>query len=113
MKPIERIAQLHDLGRKYADAYGDCEHLKHFRKSKLAILKIEYQKEDPKRSNIACEDLARANPEYLELLEGLKIATKISTAALWELRTSHAGINLYQTRKADERAELNIQSKMT
>lgn len=113
MNAHQRIMELHALSKKYADAKGDCEHLKHFRKSKLAILKIKYQKEDPKRSNIACEDLARANPEYLELLQGLKEATKISEAALWELRTSHAGINLYQTKKADERAELQIQSKLT
>ena len=113
MKPLDRIKELHQLGRKYATAKADCEHLKHFRKSKLAMLKIKYQKEDPKRSNIACGDLARIDPEYLEVLDGLKVATEISEAALWELRTSHAGINLYQTKKADERAELQIQSKLT
>ena len=113
MKPQERIVQLHHLGKKYAKAKSECEYLKHFRKSKLAILKAQYLKEDSRRSNVACEDLARAHPEYLEVLDGLKIAIEISEAALWELRTSHAGINLYQTKKADERAELQIQSKLT
>jgi len=111
--PEQRIAQLHDLGRKYAKAKSESEYLKDFKKSKLAILKIKYQKEDPKRSNIACEDLARSDSEYLKVLDGLKVAIEISEAALWELRTSHAGINLYQTKKADERAELQIQSKLT
>lgn len=113
MNAHQRIMELHELSKKYASAKADCEYLKHFRKSKLAMLKIKYQKEDPKRSNIACGDLARTDEEYLEVLEGLKVATEISEAALWELRTSHAGINLYQTKKADERAELQIQSKLT
>lgn len=113
MKPIERIAQLHDLGKKYAKAKADCEYLKHFRKSKLAILKAQYLKEDSRRSNAACDDLARSNPQYLEVLDGLKVAIEISEAALWELKTSHAGINIWQTQRADERAELKMQSSLT
>lgn len=113
MKPQERIVQLHHLGKKYAAAKADCEHLKHFRKSKLAMLKIKYQKEDSRRSNIACGDLARIDPEYLEVLNGLKVAIETSEAALWELKTSHAGINIWQTQRADERAELKVQSALT
>jgi len=108
MKPIERIAQLHDLGKVYAKAKAECDYLKHFRKSKLAMLKSEYLKEDSRRSNKACEDLARTHPEYLEVLEGLKEATQISEAAHWELKTSHAGIHLYQTEQATKRAEMQI-----
>lgn len=113
MKPIERIAQLHDLGRKYAKAKAECEYLKHFRKSKLAILKGHFLREDSRRSNAACDDLARAHPEYLEVLDGLKVAIEISEGALWELRTSHAGINIWQTQKADARAELKVESSLT
>lgn len=113
MRPIDRIAQLHDLGRKYAKAKAECEHLKYFRKSKLAILKAGYLKEDSRRSNAACDDLARAHPEYIALLDGLKIAIETSEAALWELKTSHAGINIWQTQRADERAELKMQSSLT
>lgn len=113
MRPIDRIAQLHVLGRKYAKAKSECEHLKHFRKSKLAILKAKYAEQDSKRSNAACDDMARANPEYIELLSGLKEAIEVSEAALWELKTSHAGINIWQTQRADERAELKVQSALT
>ena len=113
MKPIERIAQLHVLGKKYAKAKAECEYLKHFRKSKLAILKAYYQNEDSKRSNACCDDLARAHPQYLEVLDGLKVAIEVSEAALWELKTSHAGINIWQTERADERAELKMQSSLT
>lgn len=113
MKPIERIAQLHDLGKKYAKAKAECEYLKHFRKSKLAILKARYSEEDSKRSNAACDDLARSNSEYLEILSGLRVAIEISEAALWELKTSHAGINIWQTQRADERAEIKLNSGIT
>lgn len=106
MKTRERIAQLKQLGKVYAKAKAECDYLKHFRKSKLAMLKSEYLKEDSRRSNKACEDLARQDPKYLEVLEGLKQATQISEAAHWELKTSHAGIHLFQTERADRRAEL-------
>jgi len=113
MKPIERIAQLHTLGRQYAKAKAECEHLKHFRKSKLAILKAKYSAEDSKRSNAACDDLARSDSEYIEVLNGLKAAIEVSEAALWELKTSHAGINIWQTQRADERAEIKLNSGIT
>lgn len=108
MKPIERIAQLHDLGKKYAKAKAEREYLKHFRKSKLAILKARYSEEDSKRSNAACDDLARSNDEYLEILNGLRVAIEISEAALWELKTSHAGINIWQTEQSTKRAEMQV-----
>lgn len=108
MKPIERIAQLHQLGKKYAKAKSEYEHLKHFRKSKLAILKSKYLKEDSRRSNAACDDLARSDPEYIELLDGLKVAIEESEAALWELKTSHAGINIWQTEQSTKRAEIQV-----
>jgi len=113
VKPIERIAQLHTLGKQYAKAKAECEHLKHFRKSKLAILKAHFAQEDSKRSNAACDDLARAHPQYIELLDGLKVAIEVSEAALWELKTSHAGINIWQTQRADERAEIKLNSGIT
>ena len=110
MKPIERIAQIHTLGKKYAKAKAECEYLKHFRKSKLAILKAHFLTQDSKRSNAACDDLARSHPQYLEVLDGLKVAIEISEAALWELKTSHAGINIWQTQSADKRAEIKVLS---
>ncbi|MGB1292172.1 MAG: hypothetical protein ACPG5Z_08550 [Pseudoalteromonas sp.] len=113
MRPIERIAQLHALGKKYAKAKAECEHLKHFRKSKLAMLKAQYLADDSKRSNAACDDLARSHPEYIEVLNGLKESIEVSEAALWELKTSHAGINIWQTQRADERAELKMQNDLT
>jgi len=94
MQPLERIAQLHKLSKVYAEAKGEKVYLEHFRKSKLAILKIKYQTEDSKRSNAACDDLARADKEYQEVLDGLREAVKVSEAAFWELSISKAGIQI-------------------
>ena len=108
MKTRERVAQLHQLSKVYAKAKAQCDYLKHFRKSKLAMLKAKYSMEDSKRSNAVCGDLARADKEYLEVLNGLKEATEVSEAAFWELTISKAGIQIWQTQRADRRAEMNL-----
>jgi len=113
MQPIERIAQLHDLGRKYAKAKAEHSYLKDFRKSKLAMLKTKYSLANPEWANVKCDDAARADKEYLEILEGRKVAEEIAEAAYWELKTSHAGINIWQTQRADERADLKMQNSLT
>ena len=113
MKPIERIAQLHNLSKSYAKAKADSEYLKLFRKSKLAILKAKYHSEDSKLSNAACDDLARADDEYIVVLKGLRDAIEASEAAFWELNISKAGIQIWQTQRADSRAELKVESALT
>jgi len=113
MQPLERIKQLHDLSKIYAKAKAETEYLKHFRKSKLAMLKGKYQAEDSKRSNAACDDLARADNEYLAVINGLKAAIETSEAAFWELNISKAGIQIWQTQRADERAKQSIESQLT
>ena len=113
MKPVERIAQLHSLSKVYAKAKADCEYLKHFRKSKLAMLKAKYLKEDFRRSNAACGDLARSDNEYLELLQGLKVAIEESESALWELKISQSGIEIWRTEQSNKRAEIAINPGIT
>ena len=113
MKTNERIYELKVLGNVYAKAKADEVYLTHFRKSKLAILKKQYLVLNPKWSNAKCDDEARADKDYIEVLEAIRTATEASTAAFWELKTSHAGINIYQTKQADRRAELNNLKDMT
>lgn len=108
MKPLERIAQLRALGKVFAKAKAECEYLKHFRKSKLAILKGKYQAEDSKRSNAACDDLARADDEYIAILKGIRAAIETSEAAFWELNTSRSGIQIWQTEQSTKRAEMQM-----
>ncbi len=106
MSARQRLAQLRALSKEYAKAKADYEYLKHFRKSKLAILKAMYSNKNPEWSNAKCDDSARANDEYIKVLQGLKDAIEISEAAYWELNIAKSGIMLYQTERADKRAEL-------
>lgn len=113
MQPLERIAQLHKLSKVYAKAKADVEYLKHFRKSKLAILKIKYQTEDPKRSNAACDDLARADKEYVDILKGYRTAVEVSESAFWELNISSKGIAIWQTLESTRRTEMKMNGHQT
>lgn len=113
MQPLERIAQLHALSKVYAKAKAETEYLKHFRKTKLAILKGRFAAKNTSLSNAACDDLARAHPEYVEVLIGLKEAIETSEAAFWELNISKSGIQIWQTQRADERAKQSIESQLT
>lgn len=107
MNTRERIAQLKALSKTYAKAKADYEYLDHFRKSKLAILKREFSNKNPEWSNVKCDDAARCHQEYLDVLSGIREACEISEAARWELEIARAGISIYQTQRADRRAELN------
>lgn len=113
MQPLERITQLHKLSKVYAKAKAETEYLKHFRKSKLAMLKAKYLKQDTKRSNAACDDLARADDEYLNVINGLKIAIETSEAAFWELNISKSGIAIWQTEQSTKRAEMQMLGHQT
>jgi hypothetical protein len=108
VKPLERVAQLHTLSKVYAKAKAETEYLKHFRKSKLAILKGKYSEQDSKLSNAACDDLARADKDYIEVLKGLREAIEVSEAAFWELSISKSGIQIWQTQESTRRAEMSM-----
>lgn len=106
MKTRERIAELKALSKVYAKAKAEYEYLTHFRKSKLAILTNSYAIDNPEWSNVKCKDAARADQSYIDLLKGMKVACETAEAARYELEISRAGIQLYQTERADRRAEL-------
>lgn len=87
----------------YAKAKAEVVYLEEYKKSKLAILQKQYAHDYP--SNAAQEREARADKEYLKLLEGLKVATERAEKLRWELQISMTGANLWQTLQANERAE--------
>ena len=113
MKYIERLNELRALSKVYAEAKGKFVKLTNFRKSQLAILKIECAKENPSWSNAKCDDFARAHESYIEVLDGLQEAVEQSEAAYWELTISKEGIKLFQTERADRRAEMKNLGEVT
>jgi hypothetical protein len=101
-------ARLHELRRQageFANAEADRVYLNHYRKSKLAMLMKD--REVAGVSTVAAQERdARANPEYLELLEGLREATKVAEKNKWLLNIAMRGSSLYQTEEATKRAEI-------
>ena len=57
------------------------------------------------KTTAAQEREARAHPEYLALLEGLKVATEQSEKLRWQLEVAKLGVGVWQTLNANERAE--------
>lgn len=82
------LQNLEELARKYSVAKAKRVYLEHFRKSKLAILASEAERDDSKRYSSAAsrEEYARRHPEYLELLDGLKAAVEAEELTRWALK---------------------------
>ena len=80
--------------------------LRHFRKSKLAILKTQCSVENDKWSNVKCEDYARSHPEYIEVCEGFAEATAKAEGYRWELKVAMQSMELLRTAEATKRAEM-------
>lgn len=99
-----RMAELRDLAGKFAKAYATREHLDEFKKSKLAILMKQAEREGATTA-AAQEREARANPQYLELLDGLKDAVEQSESLRWQLKIAEIGAEVWRTREANRRAE--------
>jgi hypothetical protein len=99
-----RLQELRSMADEFAKAYADRSHLEEMKKSKLAILMKQAEVEGHK-TTAAQEREARAHSEYIALLEGLKVATENSERLRWQLEVSKLGVGVWQTMRADERAE--------
>ena len=99
-----RLDQLRTTARKFAAAFANKEHLDEFKKSKLAILMKKYEREGFSTA-AAQEREARADREYIELLDGLKAAIEESEALRWELKIAEIGAEVWRTQQASRRAE--------
>lgn len=103
----QKIAELDKLAAEYAKAESERTYLENFRHSKIAILMQEAERNGHKTA-AAQEREARASPEYIELLKALEGATEIAEYSRWKLKNAHMGASLYQTKKANMRAEMKM-----
>lgn len=100
----KRLQELRDLADEYAEAEAQRTYLENFKHSKLAIL---MKAVEGRFSTVAAQEReARANPEYIELLEGLREATLVAERCKWHLQIAMRGSSLYQTQEATKRAEI-------
>ena len=104
---IERaITFIRDKAKDYAEALAQREYLRDFKKSKIAILMQQAEIEGYK-TNAAQEREALANPEYIEILQGLKVATEKEALLRHQIKSAEIRIEIWRTESANTRREQN------
>lgn len=101
----KRLDELREKAKKFAEAYAQKEYLDEFKKSKLAIL-MKSAERDGFTTAAAQEREARAHPDYLSLLDGLKVAIESSESLRWELKIAEIGAEIWRTKQSTKRAEM-------
>ena len=107
MQEIERaLNYLRDTAKQYAIAKGQCEYLKQFRKSKKAILMIQAEKEGV-TSAVKQEAQAYSNSEYIDLLDGLRVAIEEECRLRHMITSAELKIEVWRTKESTRRTEMN------
>ena len=92
------------LAADYAKAKAEQDYIDEYKKSALSILMKKYEK-DGFVSAAAQEREARADSEYIALLDGLRAAVEAAERLRWELRTNEMAIEIWRSQQASRRAE--------
>lgn len=95
---------IRDQAPIYAKAKAARVYLENFRKSKKAILMRAAELKGHKTAAIQ-EREAYANPEYIEVLEALQVATEEEERLRWMIVAAEAKIEAWRTIEATRRAE--------
>lgn len=101
MNPDAAIEYIFAQGKRYAKAKAERIYLEEYRKSLKAIL----MKKSMENAVNAQEREAYSDPEYVALLEGLKVAVAIEEEIRWGLVAAQARIEIWRSREATNRAE--------
>lgn len=81
-------------------ATADRSYLEAFLKSKLALL----MKESTESSFVGKEMEAKSHPDYIELLEGIKVAQVQEVKLKWQMEAAKISFEIYRTESANNRA---------
>jgi len=103
-----KFDELEDTAKQYAEAESNRQYLMEFRKSKKALLMGEAERDNPKLPIAAQERYAYSHPEYLELLEGLKVAIEKSVGLKHQLAVWQMRFETWRTQESTKRAEMNL-----
>lgn len=101
----KRMRELRKRGKEFAEAMYDYTRLEKSEKSILAILMKKYQTQGV-QTTAAQERDARADPEYMELINGLAAARQKLEEIRWERDMAELAIELYRSLEASRRAEV-------
>ena len=86
----------------YAKAKSERIYIEEFRKSKKALLMQQAQVKGVE-TMAAQERDAYANPEYIELLVGLKEAVEVEEKLRWQLIAAQMKIDIWRSQEASNR----------
>jgi hypothetical protein len=81
-------------------ATADRSYLESFLKSKLALL----MKESTESSFVGKEMEAKSHPDYIALLEGIKVAQEQEVTLKWQMEAAKISFEIYRTESANNRA---------
>lgn len=102
-----RFAEMEALAEAYAQAQAEADHLAEFRKSKKAMLMREAEV-NGKTSAVIQERDAYAHPDYISLLDGLKVATENALRLKLKLEQFRMRFEWARTKAANRRAEMGM-----
>lgn len=98
---------IRDHAPAYAKAKADRIYLEEFRKTKKAM--CMKNAEAAGTSAISAQEReAYADPEYMQLLEGLRAAVEEEEKMRWMMVAAQAKISVWQTIEATKRLELKV-----
>lgn len=99
-----RLVELRETADRFAKAFAQREYIDEFKKSKLALLMKDAERQGFTTS-AAQEREARAHPEYIGLIEGLRDATETAESLRWKLKIAEIGADVWRSQEATKRAE--------
>ena len=85
----------------FAKAKGERIYMEEFRKSKKALLMKSFEGQ----SIAAQERDAYAHPDYIALLDGLRLAVEAEEAARWMLIAAQARVEVWRSQEASARGQ--------
>lgn len=103
---IEEMLELYrQLAERYAPARATRGYLEDYKKSCLAMLMKDAEREKKITTTSGQEREAYAHPTYMKLLEDLRVAVHEEEKLRYHLKSVELQIELYRTKSANERAE--------
>lgn len=103
---IEEMLELYrQLADRYAPARATRGYLEDYKKSCVAMLMKDAEREKKITTTSGQEREAYAHPTYMKLLEDLRVAVHEEEKLRYHLKSVELQIELYRTKSANERAE--------
>jgi hypothetical protein len=104
-EPHRAVDYIIKHAKEYADAKAKRVHLEEFRKSKKALLMKAALAKGYEAAN-AQDREAYADPEYQQLLDGIKEAIEVEEFLRWRLEACKMRVDIWRTEQANARMEI-------